>query len=64
MIGFISHVDTSPEVTDTNVKPQAIKDYKGGVRDKMVRGKNKNAGRSITYGTSSDASHRPSGLDK
>ena len=30
VIGFISHVDTSPEVTDTNVKPQVIKDYKGG----------------------------------
>jgi len=29
-IGFISHVDTSPEVTDTNVKPQVIKEYKGG----------------------------------
>lgn len=30
VIGFISHVDTSPEVTDTNVKPQVIKNYKGG----------------------------------
>jgi len=30
VIGFISHVDTSPEVTDTNVKPQVIKDYRGG----------------------------------
>jgi tripeptide aminopeptidase len=29
-VGFISHVDTSPEVTDTNVKPQVIKDYRGG----------------------------------
>jgi tripeptide aminopeptidase len=30
VIGFISHVDTSPEVTDTNVKPQVIKEYAGG----------------------------------
>ena len=30
VVGFISHVDTSPEVTDTNVKPQVIEDYKGG----------------------------------
>ena len=30
VIGFISHVDTSPEVTDMNVKPQVISDYKGG----------------------------------
>lgn len=30
VIGFISHVDTSPEVTDTDVKPQIVKNYKGG----------------------------------
>ncbi|MGO9481217.1 MAG: peptidase T [Candidatus Kryptoniota bacterium] len=30
VIGFISHVDTSPEVTGANVKPQVIKNYKGG----------------------------------
>ncbi len=30
VIGFVSHVDTSPEVTDTNVKPQIVKNYKGG----------------------------------
>lgn len=29
-IGFISHVDTSPEVSDTNVKPQVIENYSGG----------------------------------
>ncbi|HEY9165085.1 MAG TPA: peptidase T [Candidatus Kryptonia bacterium] len=29
-IGFISHVDTSPEVSDTNVKPQVIENYRGG----------------------------------
>ncbi|HUI30463.1 MAG TPA: peptidase T [Candidatus Acidoferrales bacterium] len=29
-IGFISHVDTSPEVTGMNVKPQVIKNYKSG----------------------------------
>ncbi|MGA9365401.1 MAG: peptidase T [Bacteroidota bacterium] len=29
-IGFISHVDTSPEVSGANVKPQIIKDYGGG----------------------------------
>ncbi len=30
VVGFISHVDTSPEVTDTNVKPQVIQNYPGG----------------------------------
>ncbi len=30
VIGLISHVDTSPEVTDANVKAQVIKDYEGG----------------------------------
>jgi tripeptide aminopeptidase len=30
LIGFISHVDTSPEVSGANVKPQVIKDYRGG----------------------------------
>ncbi len=30
VIGFISHVDTSPEVTDTDVKPQVIGKYSGG----------------------------------
>ena len=29
-LGFIAHVDTSPEVSGTNVKPQIIKEYKGG----------------------------------
>lgn len=29
-IGFIAHVDTSPEVSGANVKPQVIKDYRGG----------------------------------
>ncbi len=29
-IGLIAHVDTSPEVTGANVKPQVIKEYKGG----------------------------------
>jgi len=29
-IGFISHVDTSPEVSDTDVKPQIHKNYQGG----------------------------------
>jgi tripeptide aminopeptidase len=29
-IGFIAHVDTSPEVSGANVKPQVIKDYQGG----------------------------------
>jgi tripeptide aminopeptidase len=30
VIGFIAHVDTSPEVTGANVKPQVIKNYAGG----------------------------------
>lgn len=30
VLGFISHVDTSPEVTGANVKPQIIEYYKGG----------------------------------
>ncbi|MCL5268196.1 MAG: peptidase T [Bacteroidetes bacterium] len=30
VIGLIAHVDTSPEVTGANVKPQVIKEYKGG----------------------------------
>ncbi len=30
VIGFIAHVDTSPEVSGANVKPQVIKEYKGG----------------------------------
>ncbi|MCL5020793.1 MAG: peptidase T, partial [Bacteroidetes bacterium] len=30
IIGLIAHVDTSPEVTGANVKPQVIKEYKGG----------------------------------
>ena len=29
-LGFIAHVDTSPEVSGANVKPQIIKEYKGG----------------------------------
>jgi tripeptide aminopeptidase len=29
-IGFISHMDTSPEVTGTNVKPQIVENYDGG----------------------------------
>jgi tripeptide aminopeptidase len=29
-IGFIAHVDTSPEVSGANVKPQVIEEYKGG----------------------------------
>jgi tripeptide aminopeptidase len=29
-LGFIAHVDTSPEVSGANVKPQIINDYKGG----------------------------------
>jgi len=29
-IGFMAHVDTSPEVTGANVKPQVIKQYQGG----------------------------------
>jgi len=29
-IGFVAHVDTSPEVSGANVKPQIIKEYKGG----------------------------------
>jgi tripeptide aminopeptidase len=29
-VGFIAHVDTSPEVSGANVKPQVIKDYPGG----------------------------------
>ncbi len=29
-IGFIAHVDTSPDVTDENVKPQVIENYRGG----------------------------------
>ncbi|MGC8595223.1 MAG: peptidase T [Candidatus Kryptoniota bacterium] len=30
VIGFIAHVDTSPEVTGSNVKPQVIQIYGGG----------------------------------
>ncbi len=30
VIGFIAHVDTSPEVSGANVKPQVMKEYKGG----------------------------------
>jgi tripeptide aminopeptidase len=29
-VGFIAHVDTSPEVSGANVKPQVIREYKGG----------------------------------
>ncbi len=29
-IGFVAHVDTSPEVSGANVKPQIIKSYTGG----------------------------------
>jgi tripeptide aminopeptidase len=29
-VGFIAHVDTSPEVSGTNVKPQIIQNYQGG----------------------------------
>ena len=29
-VGFIAHVDTSPEVSGANVKPQIISNYKGG----------------------------------
>lgn len=31
MIGFLAHVDTSPDVTGANVKPQLIESYQGGV---------------------------------
>jgi tripeptide aminopeptidase len=30
VIGFISHFDTTPDYTGTNVNPQIIKDYNGG----------------------------------
>lgn len=30
VIGFIAHVDTSPEISGENVKPQVIKNYDGG----------------------------------
>src|SRR5437867_4420351 len=30
VIGFISHVDTSPSMTAVNVKPQVVEHYKGG----------------------------------
>lgn len=30
-IGFLAHVDTSPDVTGANVKPQLIESYQGGV---------------------------------
>ncbi len=30
VIGFISHIDTAPAVTGTNVKPQILKNYQGG----------------------------------
>lgn len=30
-IGFLAHVDTSPDVTGANVKPQVIERYEGGV---------------------------------
>ncbi len=30
VIGFVSHVDTSPAVTGTNVNPQIHKNYQGG----------------------------------
>lgn len=29
VIGFIAHMDTSPDMSGTNVKPQIIKDYQG-----------------------------------
>jgi len=29
-VGFIAHVDTSPEVSGAHVKPQTIKEYRGG----------------------------------
>jgi tripeptide aminopeptidase len=29
-IGFVAHVDTSPDTTGTNVKPQLIENYQGG----------------------------------
>lgn len=30
VIGFVAHVDTSPEVSGANVKPQIIENYQGG----------------------------------
>ncbi|CAK1830856.1 peptidase T [Vibrio crassostreae] len=29
-IGFVAHMDTAPDASGTNVKPQVIKDYRGG----------------------------------
>ena len=29
-VGFIAHVDTAPDASGANVKPQIIKDYDGG----------------------------------
>lgn len=31
VIGFIAHMDTSPDASGQNIKPQIIKDYDGGV---------------------------------
>lgn len=30
VIGFLSHMDTSPDMSGTNVKPQIVKNYNGG----------------------------------
>ena len=31
VIGFIAHMDTSPDMTGKHVNPQIVKDYQGGV---------------------------------
>lgn len=34
-IGFVSHMDTSPDFTGKNIKPQIIENYQGGYRSKQ-----------------------------
>ncbi|MFV8461999.1 peptidase T [Vibrio campbellii] len=41
-IGFVAHVDTAPDASGANVKPQVIKDYQGGTIELGTSGESLN----------------------
>ena len=41
-IGFVAHMDTAPDASGANVKPQVIKDYQGGTIDLGTSGESLN----------------------
>ncbi|CAH7037437.1 peptidase T [Vibrio chagasii] len=41
-IGFVAHMDTAPDASGANVKPQMIRDYQGGTRELGTSGESLN----------------------